>query len=88
MGATMVVHNNFFVADDDVCRHVNEVAENLAGLGVCVAAHLCRPPHAEERDMRTGILIARRLLDTPPAPGVSCRQRQNEMPRRDSLLRV
>ncbi len=40
MGATMVVHGNLFVADDNVGRHVNEVAENLAGLGVGVAAHL------------------------------------------------
>ena len=39
MGAAMEAYPDLAVGDGDVGRHVDEVAEDQAGLGVVVAAH-------------------------------------------------
>jgi len=39
MGAAMETHPDFVLGDGDVGRHVDEIAEDLARLGVVVAAH-------------------------------------------------
>ena len=39
MGAAVEADGDVTVGDDDVGRHVDEVAEDLTGLGVVVAAH-------------------------------------------------
>lgn len=39
MGAAMEPYLDFVLGDGDVGRHVDEIAEDLARLGVVVAAH-------------------------------------------------
>ena len=39
MGAAMELHRDFVVGDGYVGRHVDEIAEDLARLGIVVAAH-------------------------------------------------
>jgi len=39
MGAAMELHGDFVVGDGYVGRHVDEIAEDLARLGIVVAAH-------------------------------------------------
>src|SRR5882672_10138484 len=39
MGAAMESHRDFVLGDGDVGRHVDEIAEDLARLGIVVAAH-------------------------------------------------
>jgi len=39
MGTAMESHRDFVLGDGDFGRHVDEIAENLARLGIVVAAH-------------------------------------------------
>ena len=39
VGAAVEAHPNFGFGDGDASGHVDEVAEDLAGLGVIIAAH-------------------------------------------------
>src|SRR5258708_12283912 len=39
MGAAMEAHPDFAIGDGDVCRHVDEVAEDHAGFGTFLPAH-------------------------------------------------
>ena len=39
MGATVEAHCDLVSGDGDVCRHVDQIAEDTAGLGIIVASH-------------------------------------------------
>jgi hypothetical protein len=42
MGAAMEAHRDFVLGNGDIGRHVDEIAEDLAGLGIVIAAHAAR----------------------------------------------
>ena len=45
MGAAMETHGDFIFGDGDIGGHVDEITEDLAGLGVAVSAHAaCHQP--------------------------------------------
>jgi hypothetical protein len=43
MGAAVEAHSDFAFGDDDIGAHIDEVAEDLAGLSIVISAHAaCR----------------------------------------------
>ena len=46
MGAAVEAHSDFAFGDDDIGGHIDEVAEDLAGLSIVISAHAGVPRQA------------------------------------------